>query len=216
MMAVATTERLRFLWLEITGRCQLRCRHCYSESGPDKGHGSMRTGDWRRVLDEAADLGVSDVQFIGGEPTLHPNLPELVLHALGRGLAVEVYSNLVRVTDPSGPSSSDPASVWPRRTTPRMPRSMMRSQTAAATTARWRTPARRCGVVSRCGLAWWTSTTARTSPGRSPSWRAWVSPASVWTGCARWVVGFATMLRVSNSSVGGALTARWRSRPAVT
>ncbi|MCU1287698.1 MAG: hypothetical protein JWO13_4048, partial [Acidobacteriales bacterium] len=33
MMAVATAERLRFLWLEITGRCQLRCRHCYSESG---------------------------------------------------------------------------------------------------------------------------------------------------------------------------------------
>ncbi|MEA2618560.1 MAG: hypothetical protein QOE72_4343 [Chloroflexota bacterium] len=85
MMAVATAERLRFLWLEITGRCQLRCRHCYSESGPDRGHGSMRTGDWRRVLDEAADLGVSDVQFIGGEPTLHPDLPELIRHALGGG-----------------------------------------------------------------------------------------------------------------------------------
>jgi hypothetical protein len=26
---------------------------------------------------------VSDVQFIGGEPTLHPDLPELVRHALG-------------------------------------------------------------------------------------------------------------------------------------
>jgi radical SAM protein with 4Fe4S-binding SPASM domain len=59
----------------------------------------MTTGDWRRVLDEAADLGVNDVQFIGGEPTLHPHLAELVQHALGRGLAVEVYSNLVRVTD---------------------------------------------------------------------------------------------------------------------
>jgi radical SAM protein with 4Fe4S-binding SPASM domain len=99
MMAVATAERLRFLWLEITGRCQLRCRHCYSESGPDKGHDSMMTGDWRRVLDEAADIGVSDVQFIGGEPTLHPDLAKLIQHALGRGLAVEVYSNLVRVTD---------------------------------------------------------------------------------------------------------------------
>ncbi len=98
-MAVATAERLRFLWLEITGRCQLRCRHCYSDSGPDKGHGSMRTDDWRRVLDEAVDLGVGGVQFIGGEPTLHPDLATLILHALARGLAVEVYSNLVRVTD---------------------------------------------------------------------------------------------------------------------
>jgi sulfatase maturation enzyme AslB (radical SAM superfamily) len=97
-VAVAASEGLRFLWLEITGRCQLRCRHCYSDSGPDQDHGSMTTANWRRVLDEAADLGVGDVQLIGGEPTLHPDLPELVRHALARGMAVEVYSNLVRVT----------------------------------------------------------------------------------------------------------------------
>jgi Radical SAM superfamily len=36
---------------------------------------------------------------IGGEPTLHPQLPELVEHALGRGLEIEVYTNLVHVTD---------------------------------------------------------------------------------------------------------------------
>jgi len=36
------------------------------------------------------------VQFIGGEPTLHPALPSLVLHAVARGLGVEVYSNLAR------------------------------------------------------------------------------------------------------------------------
>ncbi len=58
----------------------------------------MSAADWRRVLDEAAELGVNDVQLIGGEPTLHPDLPDLIRHALGRGLAVEVYSNLVRVT----------------------------------------------------------------------------------------------------------------------
>lgn len=99
-MAVATVERLRFLWLEVTGRCQLRCRHCYADSGPAGDHGSMTTADWRRVLDEAVELGAGDVQLIGGEPTLHPDLPEVVRHALGRGLAVEVYSNLVRVTEP--------------------------------------------------------------------------------------------------------------------
>ena len=39
------------------------------------------------------------IQFIGGEPTLHPDLVDLVDHALRRGLAVEVFSNLVHVTD---------------------------------------------------------------------------------------------------------------------
>ena len=57
---------LRFVWLEITGRCQLQCKHCYAGSGPAGTHGRMTTGDWRRVIDEAAELGVRWVQFIGG------------------------------------------------------------------------------------------------------------------------------------------------------
>jgi MoaA/NifB/PqqE/SkfB family radical SAM enzyme len=58
----------------------------------------MTTDDWRRVIDEATEMGVRTVQFIGGEPTLHPALPELIRHALSRALAVEVFTNLVHVT----------------------------------------------------------------------------------------------------------------------
>ncbi|MGH3869053.1 MAG: radical SAM protein [Pseudonocardiaceae bacterium] len=43
-------------------------------------------------------LAVDTVQFIGGEPTLHPELPRLVCHALGKGLKGDVYTNLVHVT----------------------------------------------------------------------------------------------------------------------
>src|SRR6266568_1143984 len=96
MTSVAAPE---FLWLEITGRCQLECRMCYADSGPVGTHGSMSNPDWMRVIDEAADMGVRTVQFIGGEPTLHPALPDLIRHALSRALAVEVFSNLVHVTD---------------------------------------------------------------------------------------------------------------------
>lgn len=88
---------LRFAWLEITGKCQLSCTHCYADSGPHGGGGTMRTWDWSRVVDQLAELGVRSVQFIGGEPTLHPDLPELVDHALDAGLGVEVFSNLVHV-----------------------------------------------------------------------------------------------------------------------
>jgi MoaA/NifB/PqqE/SkfB family radical SAM enzyme len=58
----------------------------------------MTPADWQRVIDQAADLGVSTVQFIGGEPTLHPALPVLVDHALAANVQVEVFSNLVHVT----------------------------------------------------------------------------------------------------------------------
>ncbi|MGP4089358.1 hypothetical protein [Streptomyces sp. KR55] len=59
-----------FLELEITGGCQLTCSsHCYAQVGPTKGHGTMTGGDWRRVIDEAAAMGVDTVQFIGGGAT---------------------------------------------------------------------------------------------------------------------------------------------------
>lgn len=90
---------LSFLWLEITGECQLMCTHCYADSGPRGTRGTMTDNDWRRVIDEAETLGVKMVQFIGGEPTLHASFPELVRYALDRRLLVEVFSNLVQVPD---------------------------------------------------------------------------------------------------------------------
>lgn len=90
---------LRFVWLEITGRCQLRRAHCYAESGPDGGEGVMGPADWRRVIDEVVELGGRMVQFIGGEPTLYRWLPDLVRYALDHGLEVEVFSNLVHVPE---------------------------------------------------------------------------------------------------------------------
>lgn len=53
---------LRFVWLEITGRCQLACIHCYAESGPKGGDGAMLPADWYRVIDEVAQLGGRHVQ----------------------------------------------------------------------------------------------------------------------------------------------------------
>lgn len=76
----------------------MQCVHCYADSGPDRSHGRMAGHDWRRVIDEAAELGVGLVQFIGGEPTMHPQLLELINHARSAGVEVEVFSNLVRVT----------------------------------------------------------------------------------------------------------------------
>jgi pyruvate-formate lyase-activating enzyme len=87
-----------FLWLELTGRCGLRCTHCYAGSGTEGTHGSMTSDDWQSVITSAGELGIGMVQFIG-EPTLHPQFAELLAYAIGAGLAVEVYSNLTHVKD---------------------------------------------------------------------------------------------------------------------
>ncbi|MFF9568317.1 radical SAM protein [Streptomyces sp. NPDC014685] len=85
---------IRALELEITGKCQLTCMHCLSESGPQAVHGAMASADWRTVIMDAATLGIRTVQLIGGEPTVHPHWREFAELALSLGMEVEVYSNL--------------------------------------------------------------------------------------------------------------------------
>ncbi|MFK0230807.1 radical SAM protein [Streptomyces sp. NPDC090303] len=96
----------------MTGRCQLTCPgQCYAEAGPTRGHGPMATADWIEALDEAAALGVTTVQLVGGEPTLHPDFTRLVEHALEAGLTVRILDGpgwaRVRAQVPSG-LSADP------------------------------------------------------------------------------------------------------------
>lgn len=97
-MSVAENP-LKFAWLEVTGLCNEFCTHCYADSSPKGTHGTMTAQDWLRVISELAEMGVPDVQFIGGEPTLYPALPELIHHAHGLGLTVEVFSNMTHIRD---------------------------------------------------------------------------------------------------------------------
>ncbi|MEU9609881.1 radical SAM/SPASM domain-containing protein [Streptomyces sp. NPDC048057] len=88
---------IQTLELEITGKCQLTCSHCLSDSGPQATHGTMTPADWRQVITDAAALGIPRVQLIGGEPTVHPQWRSFTGHALSLGLGVQVYSNLFNV-----------------------------------------------------------------------------------------------------------------------
>jgi radical SAM protein with 4Fe4S-binding SPASM domain len=89
----------RFAWLEVTGLCNEFCDHCYADSSPRGTHGTMTVAAWTNVIDQLSEMGTLDVQFIGGEPTLYPDLPELIRHARGAGLSVEVFSNMSHVRD---------------------------------------------------------------------------------------------------------------------
>ncbi|MFD7508107.1 radical SAM protein [Streptomyces sp. NPDC059853] len=86
---------IRSVELEIAGNCNLRCSHCCTDSSPTAPAGTMTRADWDHALDDIAAVGIPAVQFIGGEPTLSPDLLPLIDRALELGLAVEVYSNLV-------------------------------------------------------------------------------------------------------------------------
>jgi len=88
-------DGLDFLWLEITRRCNLTCTHCYANSGPDLPLTErMAFADWCRVIEEAHAVGCRRLQFIGGEPTIHPDLEALVERAASVGFRrSEVFTN---------------------------------------------------------------------------------------------------------------------------
>lgn len=93
------TAPLRFAWLEVTGRCNLECTHCYADSSPRGTHGTMTVSDWAGTITQLAAMGARDVQFIGGEPLLYPRIVHLIIHAREAGLTVEVFSNLTAVSE---------------------------------------------------------------------------------------------------------------------
>jgi pyrroloquinoline quinone biosynthesis protein E len=76
---------------ELTHRCPLQCPYCSNPLELERAHGELDTATWLRVLDEAAALGVLQVHFSGGEPTLRRDLPALIAGAARAGL----YTNLI-------------------------------------------------------------------------------------------------------------------------
>lgn len=98
--ASSATIRLESLWLELTQKCNLACNHCYAESHPGRELlGSMTCEDWSSVIDDAAGMGCCYVQFIGGEPLLHPEIEQLARQAKEHGMDIEVLTNGTVLSD---------------------------------------------------------------------------------------------------------------------
>jgi PqqA peptide cyclase len=76
---------------ELTYRCNLQCPYCYNPLDLRRYAGELPATLWQRVLSEAAELGVVQAHFSGGEPTLRRDLCELVSAAHAGGL----YTNLI-------------------------------------------------------------------------------------------------------------------------
>jgi PqqA peptide cyclase len=79
------------LLAEITHRCPLRCPYCSNPVELERAATELTTEEWRRVLGEAAALGVLQVHFSGGEPMARRDLVALISAASEHGL----YGNLI-------------------------------------------------------------------------------------------------------------------------
>ena len=90
------------LWLlaELTYKCPLQCPYCSNPlafAGP-RFKRELTTEEWCRVFREARALGVLQLGLSGGEPTLRPDLEELVRTAHDLGLYSSLITSAYRLT----------------------------------------------------------------------------------------------------------------------
>jgi pyrroloquinoline quinone biosynthesis protein E len=79
------------LLAELTHRCPLGCPYCSNPLELDAAATELDTATWKRVLAEAAAIGIVHVHLSGGEPASRRDLCDLVAHCASLGL----YSNLI-------------------------------------------------------------------------------------------------------------------------
>lgn len=84
--------RPRRITIAITAHCNLRCVGC--RYGRDFMVGEQLTLDEvKGLLNDARAAGVELVRLYGGEPLLHRDLPAMVSHSVGLGLATYITTN---------------------------------------------------------------------------------------------------------------------------
>ena len=78
------------LLAEITHRCPLHCPYCSNPTQARNNH-ELTTDEWKRVIREAAALGVLQIGFSGGEPLVRRDLADLIRASREANL----YTNLI-------------------------------------------------------------------------------------------------------------------------
>ena len=91
-----------FLWsiqIEVTGKCNERCRHCYiPNSFKDKGK-DMPFEQFRKIVDEFAQMGGLHITITGGEALLHKNIIDMLNYCRSKDLEITLLSNLISLSE---------------------------------------------------------------------------------------------------------------------
>ena len=77
----------------VTTKCNLSCKHCYSESNQEAGYDDLTTGESLSLIDEIADWGIGLLVFDGGEPLMREDFFQIAEYASGKGITTGIGSN---------------------------------------------------------------------------------------------------------------------------
>ena len=78
---------------ELTHRCPLHCVYCSNPQELTARANELPTETWTHVFQQAAALGVMQLDLTGGEPLARPDLPALIQTARAAGLYVNLITS---------------------------------------------------------------------------------------------------------------------------
>jgi radical SAM protein with 4Fe4S-binding SPASM domain len=78
--------------LNITKKCNLRCRHCFSDGGEADAN-ELTTPEIFNLLDQMKNTGSFHVAIGGGEPLLRKDLFQIIEYAKKKSIAVSIVTN---------------------------------------------------------------------------------------------------------------------------
>ena len=82
----------------ITGRCNMRCRHCYM--GAPAGQSELPLETLQHILDELCASGAMQLSLTGGEPLMRADLMEFIDSILSRGMDIpDIFTNATLIDD---------------------------------------------------------------------------------------------------------------------
>ena len=82
------------IYIYLTNRCNLRCKHCYMFSGDtEHEYQELKPLKWMNLLKRFRENGGTGVTFTGGEILVYSGFEEIIKHANKIGLKVTVLTN---------------------------------------------------------------------------------------------------------------------------
>lgn len=84
--------RLHEIDLYVTMKCNIHCDFCSVRAG-EYHHHDLPLDRILALIDEAAALGLEELHFLGGEPTLRRDLEQMVEHAARLGVSTRIITN---------------------------------------------------------------------------------------------------------------------------
>ena len=83
--SACTTPALQWkLWIYTNYDCNLRCSYCVAKSSPNAPRRAIGLANVQRLVDEAVDLGFTDIFFTGGEPFILNDIYDMLAYASAR------------------------------------------------------------------------------------------------------------------------------------